>query len=168
MKSSPPQHDVVAEAWTSNYSVLWQALYHWAILEDLQIKCLFFDLVLENQCYLFLFGNCLKKSLVLNLKNSNAMPFILVLVHLHIVHKQSNRKHKHSWTISAHSRHWCILCSFEYKRELCPTGNCCLVTSDNGKRLETGESSFNIFYRWINNGNWSNDFWHGRSCDTIK
>ena len=32
VKSSPPQQDAVAEAWTADLLVLGQALHHWATL----------------------------------------------------------------------------------------------------------------------------------------
>ena len=35
MNSSPPQPDVVAEAWTADLLVFGQALYHWATLPPL-------------------------------------------------------------------------------------------------------------------------------------
>ena len=36
VKSSPPQQDAVAEAWTADLLVLGQALYHWAALAELK------------------------------------------------------------------------------------------------------------------------------------
>ena len=46
MKSSPPQQDAVAEAWTAVFLDLGQALYHWAMLPVTR----FFHSTIEFQC----------------------------------------------------------------------------------------------------------------------